>query len=381
MFSYRDAPDSCKIKICESLGEGIVLDIGCLSRIYEPHCSGTYVGIDLLVSNKDKKPDVLCDAQYLPFRNGAVNSILAFDVIEHLPLSHLFLTECFRVLASMGRVFITTPNGPRSPFANGDPTHVSIFTRSRLRDALRSTGFDARFDDVFYIHSPRLSILRRLPHFLGNWLASKLVSNTFVVATKRQHSSADSNSLRILALTNDPPSYVIGFSLVFIEICRLLSKAGHTVRLISRKGGAVERVLGRSPIELRLSTPESSQLAAALVFLLKSTTIGLRIGPSYDIVFSCDIACVPALIVGKLRGLKTAVLFFDVYPLDEWMRFQKSLLRKMFVALIVLTTYLSLRFFDAVLSISPYTEELIRRKGLSRSLIRTVGLPIEGAQA
>lgn len=379
MFSYRDAPDSCKIKICESLGEGIVLDIGCLSRIYEPHCSGTYVGIDLLVFNKDKKPDVLCDAQYLPFRNGAVNSILAFDVIEHLPLSRLFLTECFRVLASMGRVFITTPNGPGSPFANADPTHVSIYTQSRLGEELKSTGFDVRFDNVFYIHSPRLNILKRFPHFLGNWLASRLVSNIFAVATKKQPSNANANQLRILALANDPPSYIIGFSLHFTEICRYLSDAGHTVRLISRKGGAVEHILGRSPMELRLSAPENGQLAAALVFLLKSIIVGLRIAPSYDIVFSCDIQCIPALIIGKLRGLKTAALFYDVYPINEWMRFQKSLPRKIFVALVVLTNYVSLQFFDAILSISPYTEELIRKKGLSKSLVKTVGLPIGGA--
>ena len=375
---YGDAPDYCKIEICTRVREGITLDIGCLSRIYEPCCCGTYVGVDIFVYDRDKKPDVVCHAQWLPFRDEIFNTILAFDVIEHLPLGDLFVAECFRTLRLNGRAFITTPNGPRSPFAKADPTHVRIYSGTWLRSLLEAAGFHVQPDNLSYVHSSMLGILKKLPYSFGNWLASFLVSNMFVVATKKEKACCGTNlkRLRILALANDPPSYVFGFSLVFIEVCRFLSEAGHNVLLISRAGGAVERVLGESGIELRLDVPGGGSLLGGLLFLLKSIVAGLGEARSYEIVFCCDIECIPGLIIAKLRGLKAAVLFFDVYPLAEWVSSRPSLVSKIITVLMVLATYQCLRFFDVVLCISPYTEQLVRQRKLSKSLIKTVGCPV-----
>jgi SAM-dependent methyltransferase len=176
--------DRQKIEICK-LYRGRFLDIGCLTRLYELFCPGEYVGFDRFLFDENKKPDALGDACHLPFKDECIDVVLAFDVIEHLTNGHLFVSECFRVLRSNGKLLITTPNGPKSPFAKMDETHVSIYTPKKLKKILEASNFDVRFNNLFYIHSPLLKPLKKLPHFLGEWLASKFVWNIFVIARKR----------------------------------------------------------------------------------------------------------------------------------------------------------------------------------------------------
>jgi ubiquinone/menaquinone biosynthesis C-methylase UbiE/uncharacterized protein YbaR (Trm112 family) len=55
-------------------------------------------------------PLVCCCAEFMPFRNGRFQIILAEDVIEHVKDQKATLQECHRVLSHDGAVFLATPN-------------------------------------------------------------------------------------------------------------------------------------------------------------------------------------------------------------------------------------------------------------------------------
>ena len=58
----------------------------------------------------------MCDAHNLPFKTDTFDSIVSFEVIEHLKNPLLFLTYCRDVLKDKGRIILTTPNPLMYPF-------------------------------------------------------------------------------------------------------------------------------------------------------------------------------------------------------------------------------------------------------------------------
>ena len=91
----------------------------------------------------------------MPFRSGSFGLVLASEVIEHLPDGPSFLRECRRLLRTGGVLLLTTPNlwdvrrflfpvlgRTWSGFA--DPTHVNLYSPSRLRRELHGAGFAPR---------------------------------------------------------------------------------------------------------------------------------------------------------------------------------------------------------------------------------------------
>jgi SAM-dependent methyltransferase len=178
--------DHNKIEICRKYADGLVLDIGCFSRLYEKFIRGFYIGLDMHVFDKQKKPDVIGDARHLPFKVGSADTILAFDIIEHLPRDNLFASECNTVLKKGGKMFITTPNGPRSPVSQSDPSHISIYTKKEIGDLLESQGFKVQFEMRMMIHSLPLRLVQKLfPKSLVEPLVSMFLWTMFVVAEKK----------------------------------------------------------------------------------------------------------------------------------------------------------------------------------------------------
>jgi SAM-dependent methyltransferase len=53
--------------------------------------------------------DVVCDAQALPFRDGAFDVVAGFEVLEHLPDTHRCLSEAERVIEPGGHVIMSLP--------------------------------------------------------------------------------------------------------------------------------------------------------------------------------------------------------------------------------------------------------------------------------
>ena len=85
-----------------------------------------YVNIDNKV-DCDLKLD-LEDAA-LPFDDGSVSEIAAFQVMEHISRENFpkLMNECYRVLEKGGRMLIEVPCYP-SPHCFSDPTHINVFT-------------------------------------------------------------------------------------------------------------------------------------------------------------------------------------------------------------------------------------------------------------
>ena len=94
--------------------EGIVIDLGCGTSPFREDIlkyASKYIGIDWTESNHElPHVSILANlSQYLPLRENSADTVVSFQVLEHLPEPKIFLTECFRILKSGGRLIITIP--------------------------------------------------------------------------------------------------------------------------------------------------------------------------------------------------------------------------------------------------------------------------------
>lgn len=141
------ALDEVVLKFVEG---GRVLDVGCgrgkwghLVKIYwswkRSSSSNSkvpmVVGVDISQENLEYAKKVyddiiICDAVYLPFRNRCFDTVIASEVIEHIPYSKglMLIIECERVARNV--VIITTPP-PRTVFLS--PEHISSWRPSDFR--------------------------------------------------------------------------------------------------------------------------------------------------------------------------------------------------------------------------------------------------------
>lgn len=85
-----------------------------------------YLSVDVA-----RPADFLCDlAQPWPWPDSSVESVLAFDVFEHLPDKRFTMNELWRVLQPGGRATLQIPHGTLGDGGHCDPTHRSLWTTS-----------------------------------------------------------------------------------------------------------------------------------------------------------------------------------------------------------------------------------------------------------
>jgi SAM-dependent methyltransferase len=80
----------------------------------------------------------------LPLPSGALETVVSFQVIEHVWDHPQFIGECLRVLRPGGTLLVTTPN--RLTFSPGlnvpvNPFHTKEFTAQELVELVRGCGF------------------------------------------------------------------------------------------------------------------------------------------------------------------------------------------------------------------------------------------------
>lgn len=122
---------------------GLVIDLGCGTSPYKIDIlkmARAYIGVDWVHSFHDSiNVDVFADlTEPLPFKNDCADTIVSFQVMEHLPDPVFFLAECYRIVKSGGRLFIT------SPFmwhVHEDPCDFYRYTRYGLLYLLRKSSF------------------------------------------------------------------------------------------------------------------------------------------------------------------------------------------------------------------------------------------------
>lgn len=106
------------------------------------------------------RPDVVLDAgRPLPFRSGAFDRVLCFDVVEHVADVPALMAEIHRVLRPGGTLLVTTPHFSCAN-AHTDPTH-------RHRFGWRSFDYFTPDHPLAYYSAARFRIRRRLLRFHG----------------------------------------------------------------------------------------------------------------------------------------------------------------------------------------------------------------------
>lgn len=94
--------------------QGVVLDIGCGDRWVENSLppNSRYVGLDYpptVSKGYTGQPDVFGDGQALPFAPDSFDSIVLMDVMEHLPIPEMAMTEIWRTLKPGGVIVMQVP--------------------------------------------------------------------------------------------------------------------------------------------------------------------------------------------------------------------------------------------------------------------------------
>lgn len=127
---------------------GRFLDLGCGSGHGAALLGGagaTLIGVDRvapdLASRRSQARFVRADLRALPFRPACFDTIVSFQVIEHLEDPSEYLDAIARLLAPGGLAMLTTPNVRMSDGVN--PYHVHEYDARELEARLR-----ARFADV-----------------------------------------------------------------------------------------------------------------------------------------------------------------------------------------------------------------------------------------
>lgn len=99
--------------VAEAMQGPVVLDLGCGTKWSQEllPASWRYVGLDYPETAQwyEAKPDVFGDAQYLPFADCTMNTILMLDVLEHIPNPRRALAEVSRCLARKGSLILIVP--------------------------------------------------------------------------------------------------------------------------------------------------------------------------------------------------------------------------------------------------------------------------------
>lgn len=91
---------------------GRMIDIGCGLRPYQilfKDRTERYIGIDWPVSPDKARPDIISDALFLPILDDQADTVLATELIEHLPDPDRFITEVARILKRNGSLILSVP--------------------------------------------------------------------------------------------------------------------------------------------------------------------------------------------------------------------------------------------------------------------------------
>ncbi len=164
--------------------DSLVLDIGCnqgMHTIFASRFAKFVVGMEIdkeavYVADFNSKWErrknvrfVLGDAARIPpFRDRSFDTIMAFDIIEHLPDRSGFLQRMRRLLKPGGVLLLSAPNS-RTRFKKlkrlaglptySDPTHVVEYTLDELQEECRRNGFETRNPAPVTLDSPFYGII------------------------------------------------------------------------------------------------------------------------------------------------------------------------------------------------------------------------------
>lgn len=109
---------------------------------------------------------VRADASELPFEDASFERLVSHHLVEHLPDLPAALVEWKRVLAPGGRMAICTPNRLYpSPRIFDDPSHLRVYDRRELEEAVAGAGFEVKESFTIFPHlgKDRISVYLGVP--------------------------------------------------------------------------------------------------------------------------------------------------------------------------------------------------------------------------
>lgn len=131
-------------KIAQQLPyRGRVIDLGCGIAPYKQIILGvadSYVGVDWPKSfHGNPNTDVYASLrERLPFRGACADTVVSFQVVEHLPDPNTLLAEAQRILRPGGSLFLTIPF---MWLVHEAPFDYCRYTRHGLQHLLQKHGF------------------------------------------------------------------------------------------------------------------------------------------------------------------------------------------------------------------------------------------------
>lgn len=123
--------------------KGRVLDLGCGASPYKEDIlkiSADYLGVDWENTlHENIEPDIVADlCERFPFEDGSVDTIVSFQVLEHLKDPVFFLSESHRILKKGGAILLTVPF---MWHLHEQPYDFYRFTPNGLQHLLACAGF------------------------------------------------------------------------------------------------------------------------------------------------------------------------------------------------------------------------------------------------
>jgi SAM-dependent methyltransferase len=174
--------------------EGRLLDVGCGLQQYRRYlpCS-SYYGLEW---SSSRRPTVVGDVTRIPFRDGAFDSALCTEVLEHVREPGQCLAEIRRVLKPGGAVLFTVP--------------MTVYTHAEPYDFYRYTEYGLRY--LLDKHGFEISTVRRLGG-LVSVMASRGISLACEAVSDRLDKIASERLRDLLLVPFSVSGSIVGYGL------------------------------------------------------------------------------------------------------------------------------------------------------------------------
>lgn len=125
---------------------GVCLDVGCGSMPYKQffnQCE-SYVGLEYEsdIAKKSFSPDFFYDGVTFPFESDSFDSLVSFEVMEHVDDIEVFFSEIVRVLKPGGKMIVSVPF---CWMEHEKPNDYRRFTKIGLEKYLEKKGFEIEY--------------------------------------------------------------------------------------------------------------------------------------------------------------------------------------------------------------------------------------------
>ncbi|AJF62702.1 MAG: hypothetical protein QT11_C0001G0560 [archaeon GW2011_AR20] len=112
---------------------GITLDVGAGKSPFKNFFKDVTKYIRLDKFDHNTKPDIIADASKIPLKNNSVDSVVCFQLLEHVQDPQRVIDEIYRVLKKNGTCLLTTH---MATALHGEPYDYFRFTKYALKDIL-----------------------------------------------------------------------------------------------------------------------------------------------------------------------------------------------------------------------------------------------------